>query len=367
MAYPFRVGYDARFALGQYRGMGRVLRFSLGQYTQEFFGLCADGETDSELKLVPKGFHFHPLWEQLSLPRRIRELELDLFLAPFNTAPLSLPQSTRLVLVVHDLIFMEPLRRLPLSSSLYQNLGRLYRRLVVPRAIRRASVVITDSEFSKREIVSCFGTAPQFVRVIPVSILKSWFLPAALPLEERGNYILCIAGESPSKNLPRALLGYSRLCALLSHEAPKLVIAGVSMAAQAGFRQIARAAGVEHRVQFASYLPFSDLQELYRQARLVLVPSLLEGFGIPVLEGMASGTPVVCSNATSLPEVAGDAAVFFDPLDPEQMAAGMAEVLEKPARQQDMIARGFLQAQRFHPQLIGCLWEDLWSELAAAK
>ena len=329
----------------------------------EYLGLSADGENNSELNLVSEGFHFYPLWEQISLPRRIRELNLDVFLAPYNTAPLRLPASTRLILVVHDLIYMEPLRRLPLSSSVYQNFGRLYRRLVVPWAVRRASVVITDSEFSKREIISWFGTAPERVRVIPVSILTSWYVSSVVPLQARDNYILCVGGESPNKNLHRALLAYARACALLQQKAPRLVIAGVSAGAQAKFEEIARGAGVASSVEFTSYVPLPALQDLYRRARLVLVPSILEGFGIPVLESMASGTPVVCSNAASLPEVAADAAVFFDPANVEEMAVTLAEVLDEPALQQDMIARGLLQAKQFHPEVVSRSWERFWSEI----
>ena len=109
------------------------------------------------------------------------------------------------------------------------------------------------------------------------------------------------------------------------------------------------------------------MQGLYRRSRAVLVPSLIEGFGIPVLEAMASGTPVIASDAASLPEVGGAAAAYFNPRDVAAMAATLKHVLDSPQRQQGMIDAGLAQANKFHPEVVGLQIRTFWDELAAYR
>lgn len=266
---------------------------------------------------------------------------------------------------MHDLIYMEPLSRLPASPSLYQNMGRLYRRAVVPHAIVRAERILTVSEFSKREISHRFGTSPDRITTIPCSIPDSWYVAAPIPLGARENYILCVGGEAASKNLVRAIYAYALALELGRAGAcsPDLWIAGVSPVAQPSLDKIVSRAGVTGRVRFLPYLPLPELQAIYRAARLVFVPSLLEGFGIPLLEAMASGTPVVCSNSTSLPEVGGSAPFYVNPLDAKNIAQALVDALGNPQLQTVAIEAGIIQAAKFRGTARRAFIR-FWSELS---
>ena len=363
-----RVGYDARMAIGAYRGMGRFLRQAISVEGPEFIGLCAKGESDSTLETHPGGFRFFPLWEQVSIPRRAGKLHLDCFLAPYNTAPLFLPPGLRLVVVIHDLIFMEPFSRIPASTSLYQNLGRVYRRFVVPRAAAKVDRIITVSEFSKREICSRLRVPTDRVVIIPCSIVESWYVDKPLPSSERGNYMLTVGGEAPSKNLSRAIESYSRAMAISGSrdDFPAFWVGGVSEAAQPQIAKEAQRRSVFDKVRLLPSLPLSELQSIYRKARLVFVPSLQEGFGIPLLEAMASGTPAVSSNATSLPEVGGAAPLYVNPLDPTNMAQGLLRMLNNPRLQTSAAESGLQQAKIFQ-DAPSVSFNAFWSEMAASN
>lgn len=355
-----RIAYDARFSLGEYRGMGHYLRTLIAGREQELMGLCATGEADPKLRLVADGFRPYPLWEQISIPRLLRRYRPDVFLAPYNTAPVAMPAGTALVLVIHDLIFMHPL---PVSRSAFQNGGRMYRRLVVPRAVRRADLILTVSQFTARQLGGRFGVDLRRIRVIPVSLAEDWYETGP---REPQDYVLMVSGEAPSKNLSRGLRAFARLHERRQHRNLRLKIAGVKASFHEGFRAEAERLGIAKLVEFLPFLREEDVKRLYRNAALFFMPSLAEGFGIPVLEAMASGVPVVCSNATSLPEVGGDAALYFDPLSEEHMCAILHQTLDDSVLRERMAERGLIQARRFHPEVVRSQIQEFWQELAKA-
>jgi len=353
------MAYDARMSLGNYRGMGRYLRALIAGREHVLLGLCASGESDPDLRIVAGGMRTYPLWEQLSIPRLLRARNIDTFIAPYNTAPLRLPAKTRLILIVHDLIYMEPS---PLSRSMYQNAGRVYRRLVTPHAIRRADLIVTVSRYTADRLAARFHVDERKIRVIPASIDAAWFDAPAAPREQAG-MVLTVAGEAPSKNLLRALEAFA-LCRTRAHPASlRMKVAGVKPAFHSTFRAHAAALGVEDAVEFLPYLPDASLRALYRQADVLLMPSLAEGFGIPLLEAMASGVPVASSDAASLPEVGGDASLYFDPLAVEQMAAVLHRILSDAPLRNAMSDRGRAQARRFHPDAIQGRIQSFWNEV----
>lgn len=359
MSDSLRIAYDARLAMGQYRGMGRFLRLLIAGRERELLGFCATGEQDEALNLVASGHRFYPLWEQVSIPRLVRRYKIDAFLAPYNTAPLRLPEGVKLVLVVHDLIFMGSLA---LSHSLYQNVGRLYRRLVVPRAIQQADVIVTVSHHTARELSSRFAMDSSRIHVIPNSIGKEWFTAEAAP-DGAPPYVLVVAGEAPSKNLSRAIAAFARCRKLGGDSSLRLKVAGVKDKYHPLFQSEARQLGVADFVDFLTFIPDPELRLLYRKAALFLMPSLSEGFGIPVLEAMASGIPVAASSATCLQEICGDAARYFDPYSVEQMAATMRQILDSSALQVELSKQGSIQSRRFHPDATLIQVKDFWSNI----
>jgi glycosyltransferase involved in cell wall biosynthesis len=358
MKNELRIAYDARFSIGQYRGMGRYLRALIAGREQRLLGFCAGGECDSELRLVADGPTFYPAWEQLAIPRLLRRHGIDLFIAPYNTAPLLLPRETRLVLIVHDLIFLDAL---PASRSIYQNSGRLYRRMVVPRAIPRADLIVTVSQFTASSLVDRFDIERRRLRIIPNSLGEEWYAHE-IAATRLGDYVLTVAGEAPSKNLNRALEAFALYRAASAPHALRMKVAGVKTAFHAVFAARARDLGVADYVDFLPYLPDHEMRTLYRNAAVFLMPSLAEGFGIPVLEAMASGIPVASSNASSLPEIGGDAAQYFDPTSTEQMARILHRILSEPGLQARMVELGRIQACKFHPAVIRAAIQRFWDE-----
>lgn len=353
------IAYDARMSLGQYRGMGRFLRFLIAGRETQLLGLCASGESDESLHLVADGSSFYPVWEQWDLPRLIKAHNVDTFLAPYNTAPLRLPSSVRLVLVVHDLIYME---RLPLSRSVYQNIGRWYRRLVVPRAIRRADVVVTVSIYTAQQISSRFGLDSGKIHVIPNTLGGEWFLGERKHRESE-HYVLVVAGEAPSKNLPRAIAAFGECCRRLGDTTLRLKVAGVKGKYHSVFQVEANRNGIAGQVDFLCYVSDQEMRQLYSQAELFLMPSLAEGFGIPILEAMASGVPVASSASTCLPEIGGHAARYFNPLSIEDMAGTMYDILASQTVQLQMSQMGWIQAQSFHPDMVKGTIRSFWENL----
>jgi len=353
------LAYDARLSLGQYRGMGHYLRQLIAGREREFLGFCATGEEDASLNLVSSGLRPYPLWEQMSIPRLVRDHKVETFVAPYNTAPLFLPKGVKLVMIVYDLIFMD---RAPLSRSLYQNAGRLYRRFVVPKAIRRADVVLTCSHYSARQIVSRFRLDSSKVRVIPCSLGEEWF-SLEVPGPGASPYILVVAGEAPSKNLSRALAAFARYRTSNRVTGLRLKVAGVKERFHPLFQNEARTLGVEEFVDFVRYIPDSEMRRLFQQAELFVMPSISEGFGIPVLEAMASGVPVAASSSTCLQEVGGDAARYFDPFSIEDMATTMHEILADSALRRDMSERGRIQSRKFHPDVVSKQIQSFWNEM----
>jgi glycosyltransferase involved in cell wall biosynthesis len=359
MSSSLRIAYDARLSLGQYRGMGHYLRQMIGGRERDFLGFCATGEEDESLNLVASGFRPYPLWEQVSLPGLVRRHEVGVFLAPYNTAPLLLPKGVKLVMIVYDLIFMD---RAPLSRSLYQNVGRLYRRFVVPRAIKRADLVVTCSHYTARQLETRFALESSQIRVIPCSIGEAWFAKETVE-PATASYILAVSGEAPSKNLSRAIAAFARCRKLSQDSSLRLKVAGVKGRFHGLFQAEASALGVLDFVDFLSYVPDTEMRHMFQRAKLFIMPSLAEGFGIPVLEAMASGVPVAASSSTCLQEVGGEAARYFDPFSVEDMAATMHEILADAALQAKMLEQGRIQSRKFHPDVVGEQISSFWAEI----
>jgi len=249
------------------------------------------------------------------------------------------------VLTVHDLIF----RRFP---QYHKRLNYWYLDLAMPLYVRRADAIITISECSRRDLIAAYGVPPEKVRVIYEAAAPQFAPPAAdevarvraqYGLPER--FLLTVGTIEPRKNLSRLLEAFEILAR--QGEVEAWVIVGRPGWLYDDFFARLEASSCRDQVILTGFVPDEDLPAVNAAATVAVLPSLYEGFGLPVLEAMACGTPVVCSNVSSLPELGGDAARYFDPADVEAMVAALEKVLADGALRDEMRRRGLEQAARF--------------------
>ena len=273
-----------------------------------------------------------------------RQRHLRLVHDPTGTAPLLLTGARRVV-TIHDVIpYLYP------ETS--TRLDRLIYRRWLPLAVQRVDAIITVSEQSRADIVRHLRVGPEMVTTIPLAAGRG-FRPLAEPetrpaLQRYGidfPYILYVGSIEARKNLVRLLEAYARLRAWSQRW--RLVIVGPRRGNSSPVFSAVRRLGLEPHIHFTGHVEEADLPALYNGAELFVFPSLYEGFGLPVLEAMSCGTPVVTSNTSSLPEVAGDAAILVEPFDPEAIAGGMRQVLEDPALAASLRSRALARAGRF--------------------
>ncbi len=306
-----RIGYDACFSVNDYRGMGvymNAMKTVLAQYENiEVEGLCNCPTNDEGVRQI--GLRPYPLWEQISLPAYLKKNKKEVFIFPYNTMPFFLPRGIKKILVLHDVIFLENIPGAKHSAK--QLASRMYRKMVVYNAYKKAEVVITVSEYSKKRMQQLLGPRDK-IYVIP-SLVKNE-LKETVNKTFDDQYFLNIGGDAPSKNIFALVQAY---CSL-----PKDIIGAytLKLVGKYGERFINQVSNflqqrsvAADRVQFTGRIDNDTLVNLYRNCRMVIFPSLFEGFGLPSIEAMAFEKPLVASNASSIPEVAGAGALYFDP------------------------------------------------------
>lgn len=355
-----RLGVDVRWMCGHYRGMGRFARQLISPVTESVIALAPRGTKTNEWPLVSSGNGFFPWWEQAVLPQLCKKQKLDILLCPYNSGPIANLGATRSIAVIHDLIFMQPWSVLPPSLSIYQTLGRLYRRHVVPTFSRCADNVITVSAYSKQELVDRIHLPESSIHVIPNSISDNWFAES-LPFELRQSYIFSVSGESPSKNVSRLLKAFALAC-LESDDIINLKIAGIKPAFHSVYLKQAFELGINDQVEFLGVLSEQQLMNYYRNARGFILASLFEGFGIPLLEAMACGTPVACSNSTSMPEVVGGSGFLFDPFSIDDIAENILKLwfnMSFSSHSRCVIERATCYSDSSVRKMVESFWSDL--------
>ncbi len=283
------------------------------------------------------------LWEQTRLAVLSRHLALLHGLAYALPVACACPT----VVTVHDLSFL----RYPQA---FRRFNRAYLGWMTRLAVRKAARVIAVSESTRRDVIALCGVADEKVTVVPNGVTSD-FCPAeahavAAFRQRKGlpeRCILFLGTLEPRKNVERLVEAYALLAQRQRGDLPPLVIAGAKgWFYDTIFARVAQH-GLAGRVIFPGFIPADELPWWYRGATLFVYPSLFEGFGLPVLEAMACGTPTITSNVSSLPEVAGDAALLVAPDDPVALADAMARVLDEPDLAAQMRAAGLMQASHF--------------------
>ncbi|MGQ9881101.1 MAG: glycosyltransferase family 4 protein [Armatimonadota bacterium] len=284
------------------------------------------------------------LWEQTVLPRLLYRDEIDVFFSPAFILPIGWRGTG--VVTIHDLNF-------EVSPQTIHPVRRAYLRAITRRSARRARRVIAISRCAAGDIARLYSVPDSKIAVIPYGLDASFNPTDARRLEpmvrERyrlpKEFLLFVGTLEPRKNLSRLLEAYvlaSRRVSL-----PPLVLVGAPGWRSERILALARQQGVEGQLHFAGYISRENLPGVYAAAQALLYPSLYEGFGLPPLEAMGCGTPVLASNVSAVPEVIGDAGVLINPYDVQEMAEGILRIAQDETLRQRMVERGLERAQRF--------------------
>lgn len=309
---------------------------------QDNFSLWGAGRPELLIKL---------LWFKLKLPQ-------PWFLAKptvTHSTNLAGPRLThgKLVVTVHDLSFCR-------RPQWHKEANNEFSLRALNNAVANADLLIAPSRFTAEELVELYPATQGRVRVVPEAVLPV-YRPAADPapmravLERHGlerPYLLFVGTLEPRKNLVRLLAAYERLVAGGQDEFD-LVLAGGTGWKAGPIEEALSHSPVRERIRRLGYVPGPDLPALYQGAWALVYPSLYEGFGLPVLEALACGVPVVTSAAASLPEVGGDAALYLDPEDPEQLLDTLERITGQPGLREDLAAKAPTQAGRFSQEAMG--------------
>jgi len=345
-----KIAIDARkwrdYGIGTYvRNLVRHLAHLDRETTYFLFCDRADQATLRDLaeNFVPivDGSSGYGIQEHISIPLRVHRLGADLLHSPHYVLPLLCRH--RAVVTIHDCI------HLLFPEYLPNRLAPRYAREMMGSAIRRSDLVLTVSEASRRDILSFYpSTNPERVEVVPNAIDEAILQdPGEEEMERvreryqiRGRFVLYAGNIKPHKNLERLIAAFGLLKQRPGHEDVKLLIIGDEVNKYGALRRSVEAAAVRQDVRFFGFVPERTLAALYRLADAFAFPSLYEGFGLPPLEAMACGTPVVTSRISSLPEVVGDAALLVDPYRVDDIASGLERVLGDEALRAGLVARG---------------------------
>lgn len=312
-----------------------------------------ESKTLSVVTLKP---FFYPLWEQWILPWFLRNgKKKDLLHCTGNTAPIW--GRTPLLLTIHDLIFLEENYLFKKDGgSLYQRFGNFYRRIIVPIVARRAKYIITVSEFQRQLIMKRLHIPANKISVVYNGADERFFQRADTASIEVATrkygiqgfpYIFFLANTEPRKNTDGVLKAFAAFCKTHPAYPHHLVIKGLT---DEILRKKIISCGAEmvaDRIHRVGYIDYQDLPLLYQGSSVLWFPSFSEGFGLPIVEAMAGSTPVITSHCSVMPEIAGDAALYIDPYQPEQLIEQTHRLFSDNELRTGLIRNGEINAAKF--------------------
>jgi glycosyltransferase involved in cell wall biosynthesis len=373
MSGAMRIAIDARklhdFGIGTYlRNLVAQLRRQDGEDAYSL--ICRPGDAEFVRSLGPQ---FTPVveragnysvLEQITVPWALRRTKVDLFHAPhYVVSPLT---ACPTVVTIHDCIHLRFPQYLP-NRRAYA-----YARVMMMMAARRARRILTVSHASKDDILRYLKVPAAKIEVIYNALDERLATPPADEavtrvrerFQLRAPFILYAGNINPHKNIDRLIEAFAILRKRHDGEL-KLLLIGDDISKYPNLRRLVHRFQLHQHVRFLGFVPDATLAVLYRLAAAFVFPSLYEGFGLPPLEAMASGTPVITSNVSSLPEVVGDAALLIDPMNPTEIADAMWRVLQDPALRSDLIRRGCARVKAFSWERSVARTREVYAEVIA--
>jgi glycosyltransferase involved in cell wall biosynthesis len=360
------IGIDARFFGPRGKGLGRYTQKLIEELEEiddhNDYVIFLRRENFDEFqphnprfKRVLADYRWYTLAEQIFLPFSIRRQKIDLMHFPHFNVPIFYFKP--FVVTIHDLILRNfATRRSSTLGAIKYWVKNLAYRLVIWRALKRAKKIITVSKYVKNDIIKCFRISPQKI-VVTYEGAPEKSLPFPgfdYKLIEFGiskPYLLYVGNAYPHKNLERLVSAFEIIVEELKNDL-QLVLVGEEDYFYERLQEeapvlILQNAKVFEKIVFTDFVKDEDLWTLYQNAVLYVFPSLCEGFGLPPLEAMSHGLAVAVSNVTCLPEILGSAAVYFDPMNPHDMAEKINQVLTDETMQKKLIVQGFEQIKRY--------------------
>ena len=324
-------------------------------------------ESSEHVHIIEVNCPSYPLWEQWALPRAARKAGVDILHCTSNTAPIwcDIP----LVLTLHDIIFLEP--RDKKNKSLYQNLGYFYRRWNVPRILKKCRRIITVSDFELGNIKQKLQLPDSQLKMI-YNGYNEWFRPIESDKQQYRKYIadagyfFFLGNTDPKKNTERTLVAYAKYLELSEVKRP-LLMADLDQEYLNGIIERNGIEAIRDHIVMPGYIINSDLPYIYNNAFAFLYTSLRESFGIPLLEAMACGTPVITSNKSSMPEIAGHDAILINPESSDEIALKMLQLERDTDFYQRQKAVGLERAKLFSwrktTENLLRLYEEVYKEI----
>lgn len=316
-----------------------------------------DKETLKEtanFKIVELAGGPYPTWEQFALPKAAKKEGCDILHCTSNTAPIN--PGMPLIITLHDIIYLEGISIFKKGGTWYQKFGNMYRRYVVPAVVKKSDKIITVSNFEKNRIKEFFGL-PQLDKSL-VAIyngVTEHFAPVTDKAELKrvkekyklpDRYFFFLGNTDPKKNTPGVLKAFSDYLKKTKEDVYLVMLDYEKQALNSILSDI-NAPELIDRIILTGYVVNSDLPSIYNQCEIFLYPSLRESFGIPMLEAMRCGVPVITSNTSSMPEVSGNAAYIVDPYKPEEITNAIIEINTNKQLRDELVAKGLKQAEKF--------------------
>lgn len=330
-------------------------------HTNEYYILVSPGEdrclTESEnVHIVEINWPSYPLWEQIGLPLALNRIKPDILHCTSNTAPIFC--KVPLVLTLHDIIFLE--KKHGKIESLYQQLGRIYRKIVVPQILKKCAKIITVSKFECEHISQSLGLNKDRIKAVYNGYSKH-FKPISNSQDiirkyiKDDNYLFFLGNTDPKKNTSGVLKAYSIYAQKSSKPLP-LLIADIKESIVSNYLEENNLTHIKPLLRFPGYIPNTELPAIYGGATAFIYTSYRESFGIPILESMACGTPVITSNTSAMPEIAGEGGILVNPYHPEEIAEKLLLLEKDNEFRANCIAYGLKRASLFS-------WENTAKEV----
>lgn len=318
-------------------------------------------------KIIELGGGPYPSWEQIALPRAAEKEGCELLHCTSNTGPIF--SKVPLITTLHDIIYLESVSILKKSGTWYQKFGNMYRRWVVPPVVKKSKKVVTVSNFEKDRIKNFMGLGDNltaiyngvgrhFRKITDENVLSHSKQKYGLP----DNFMFFLGNTDPKKNTPNVLKAFSDFNSR-SETKYKLVMLDYE---ENALMQVLNSIGhpeLRTEIVMTGYVPNIEMPAIINQCKVFLYPSLRESFGIPILEGMACGVPVITSNTSSMPEIAGDAAILVDPYKSDEIVSAIEQIVNDTAFRNSLCEKGIKRAEQFSWQHMAEKYLELYKEL----